>query len=123
MRAMARMMSVDLSMTITAAVPRPDFSFRRLSKSIGQSIDLVGRDAAHRRAAGNDRQEIVPAAAHAAAMLVDQLAERDPHRLLDIAGLVHVAGNAEQLGAGVVRLAEAREPGRAAAQDGRRRRR
>jgi hypothetical protein len=28
--------------------------------------------------------------------------QRDAHRLLDVAGLVHVAGDAEELGAGVV---------------------
>ena len=31
-------MSVDLSMTITAAVPRPDFRFFRVSKSIDRSL-------------------------------------------------------------------------------------
>ena len=35
---MARMMSVDLSITITAAVPRPDLSLPSESKSIGQSM-------------------------------------------------------------------------------------
>src|SRR5438445_5762640 len=35
MRAMARTISVDLSMTITAAVPRPDLRLRNVSKSIG----------------------------------------------------------------------------------------
>src|SRR5690606_30645410 len=49
----------------------------------------------------------------------DQLAQRNAHRLLDRARLVHVAGDAEDLGAGVVRAAEAGEPGGAAAQAGR----
>src|SRR4051812_50128505 len=53
-------------------------------------------------------------------MAVDELAEGDAHLLLDVAGLVDVPGDAEELGAGVVRLAEPREPGAAAAQDGRR---
>ena len=35
---MARMMSVERSITITAAVPRPDFRSRSASKSIGQSM-------------------------------------------------------------------------------------
>ena len=35
---MARTTSVDLSMTMTAAVPRPDFRARSESKSIGQSM-------------------------------------------------------------------------------------
>src|SRR5271166_879133 len=38
MRAIARTMSVDLSITITAAVPRPDLNLTRESKSIGQSM-------------------------------------------------------------------------------------
>ena len=36
MREMARIMSADLSMTITAAVPSPVFNAFRLSKSIGR---------------------------------------------------------------------------------------
>jgi hypothetical protein len=43
-------------------------------------------------------------------MGVDQLTERDRHRLFDGAWLVHVAGDAEQLGAGVVRAAETGKP-------------
>src|SRR5208282_5802865 len=38
MRAIARTMSVDLSITITAAVPRPERSLPSESKSIGQSM-------------------------------------------------------------------------------------
>ena len=114
-------MSVDLSMTITAAVPRPDFTLAQRVEIHRAGRRRSGRrDQRHRRAAGDDRQQIVPAAAHAAGMLLDQLAERDAHLLFDVARLVHVAGDAEQLGAGVVRAADAGEPRRAAAQDGRR---
>ena len=77
------------------------------------------RDERHRRAAGDDGEEIVPAAADAAGMLVDQLAERDAHRFLDHAGLFTWPLDLEQLGAGIVLAPEALEPGRAAAQDGR----
>ena len=77
---------------------------------------------AHRRAAGNNGEQIVPAAADAAGVRLDQLAERDRHRLFDVAGLVDVAGDAEELGARVVGRAEARKPRGAAAQDGRRHR-
>jgi hypothetical protein len=42
-------------------------------------------------------------------MLVDQLAERTAHLFFDGARLVDVAGDAEQLGAGVVRTAEGRQ--------------
>ena len=50
-------------------------------------------------------------------MPVDQLTERNRHGLLDHARLVHVAADLEQLGAFVLRIAEAREPGSAAPQD------
>ena len=90
------------------------------SKSISTSSQIDFGMHRHRRAARDDRQQIVPAAAHAAGMLLDQLLQRDAHLLLDVAGLVHVAGDAEQLGAGVLRPAERREPGGAAPQDGRR---
>src|SRR5262249_43283777 len=84
-----------------------------------QRVGLIGarRHHRHRRAAGNHREQIVPAAAHPARMLVDQLAQGDAHRFLDVAGLVDVAGDAEELGAGVVGPANAGEPGGAAAQD------
>src|SRR5208337_197500 len=68
------------------------------------------RDARHRRSARNDRQEVIPTAAHAAAMLVDQLAQRDAHFLFNIAGLIHMAGDAEEFRAGVVRPAKLGEP-------------
>ncbi len=61
------------------------------------------RQARRRRAAGDHGQQIVPAAAHAAGMALDQLAHRDRHRLLDIARLVHMAGNAEDFRPGVAR--------------------
>ena len=41
------------------------------------SSHLMRRNERHRRAAGDDRQQIVPAAAHAAAMRLDQLAEAE----------------------------------------------
>ena len=49
---MARTRSVDLSITITAAVPRPDFSADRLSKSISAVSALLGRDHPHREPPG-----------------------------------------------------------------------
>ena len=39
--------------------------------------DLLGRHQRHRGAAGDRAEQVVPAAAHAAAMLVDELAEGD----------------------------------------------
>src|SRR5205823_11973513 len=71
----------------------------------------------HRRTAGNDAEQIVPAAANSAAVPLDQLAQRYAHRLFDIAGRVHVAGQAVDLGAGVSRPADAGKPGSAAPQD------
>src|SRR5690349_8205348 len=49
----------------------------------------------------------------------DQLAEADPHRFLDDTRRVHMARQLEQLGAFVLRIADAREPFRATAEDGR----
>ena len=72
--------------------------------------DLVGRQTRDRRTARNNRQEIVGPAANAFAMPVDKLPKRNAHLLLDIARPVDVAGNAEQLGAGVVGPAEPGEP-------------
>ena len=82
-----------------------------------QVLAFARRDAGHRRAAGNDGKQIVPAAAHAACVMLDQLAERHAHLLFHVAGLVHVAGDAEDLGAGVVGPAERGEPGGAAPED------
>src|SRR6185437_7834633 len=79
--------------------------------------DLLGRHHAHRRAARNDRLEIVPAAADAAAMAIDQFAERNPHRLFDVAGTFDMAGDAEQLGADIVRPADPGKPGCTAPQN------
>ena len=55
-------------------------------------------------------------------MRVDQFAEGDAHRLFDVARLLDMAGDAEELGADIVRPADAGEPGRAPAQDVRRNR-
>ena len=52
-------------------------------------------------------------------MFLDQFAKRDSHFFFDIAGAVHMAGDAEQLRACVASLAKGREPVRSAPQDGR----
>src|SRR5690606_37378126 len=65
------------------------------------------------------RKEVVPPAADAAAMLLDQLAEGNAHRFLDHAGFFHMAADLEQLGTLVVLAPEAREPCPAAPQYGR----
>ena len=84
-----------------------------------QRVGLIGagRNQRHRRAARNDREQIVPAAAHAAGMAIDQFAQRNAHGLFDIARPLDMAGNAIELGAGVVLPADAGEPGRAAPHD------
>src|SRR5579883_519126 len=69
--------------------------------------DLLRRDKRHGRAAGNHRKKIIEPATHAAAVTLDQLAEGDRHRLFHIAGLVDMAGDAEELGAGIVLGAKA----------------
>src|SRR5262249_17394021 len=71
----------------------------------------------HRRAARNYRHQIVPAAANAAGMPLDQFAQRNSHGFFNIAVSLDMAGNAEKLGAGIVGPANAGEPSRAAAHD------
>mmetsp|Transcript_3204 Transcript_3204/g.6113 ORF Transcript_3204/g.6113 Transcript_3204/m.6113 type:complete len:562 (+) Transcript_3204:1383-3068(+) len=68
-------------------------------------------------AARDHRQQVVPAAPHAAAVLLQQLAQGDAHALLHRARRVHVAGDAEQLRPAVVLAPEAGEPLRPAPQD------
>ena len=70
------------------------------------------------RAAWDDGFEIIPAAADAAGVFVDELFEGDGHFLFDGAGVVDVSGDAEELGAGVALAAEGVEPVCAAADDG-----
>ena len=79
--------------------------------------DLLGGHQWNRRAAGNDGQQIVPTAANTAAMLFDQIAERNAHRLFDDARPFDMPADLIELGAVIVLTAEAREPGRSAAQD------
>lgn len=67
--------------------------------------------------AGDNSEQVIPAAADAAAVSVDQLAERDGHFLLDCARVIDVAGDTEELGAGVAFTTEASEPAGAAAHD------
>src|SRR3984957_31161 len=52
-------------------------------------------------------------------MAFDELTQGNAHRLFDIAGFVHMAGDAEDFRAGVVRSADAGKPFRATAQYGR----
>ena len=84
--------------------------------------DLFGGHQRHRRAAGNDCLEVLPAAANATAVAIDQFLERDRHGLFKSSRLVHMAGNTKQLGALVVVAPERGKPVRAAAKNGRRHR-
>merc|ERR1719447_277252 len=58
----------------------------------------------------DDTEQVVPAADHSAAVALDQLLQGDAHLLLHRAGVVHVARDVEQLGAGVPGAAHAGEP-------------
>merc|ERR1719195_2111452 len=61
-------------------------------------------------ASRDDTKQVVPATDHSAAVALDQLLEGDAHLLLHRAGVVHVARDVEQLGAGVPGAAHAGEP-------------
>ena len=76
MRAMAATRSVDLSITITAAVPRPLFSSLSAVEVHQRGLGLLRRDHGHRGAAGDHRLQVAPAAAHAAAVLLQELLQR-----------------------------------------------
>ena len=69
-------------------------------------------------AAGDAGLDGVPAVAHAAAVLLDELPEGDGHALLDDDGVLDVAGDGEELGAAVVLVAEGGEPAGPTAEDG-----
>merc|ERR1719461_2525934 len=58
----------------------------------------------------DDTEQVVPAADHSAAVALDQLLQGDAHLLLHCAGVVNVARDVEQLGAGVPGAAHAGEP-------------
>ena len=66
----------------------------------------------------DDCQQVIPAAAYATSMLLNQLPHRDAKLLLHSHRVVDMPADAEQLGAGIVLAAEAREPLRAPPQDG-----
>merc|ERR1719447_502769 len=70
-------------------------------------------------ASRDDTEQVVPAADHSAAVALDQLLQGDAHLLLHRAGVVHVAGDVEQLGAGVPGAAHAGEPVSSPPADGR----
>ena len=76
---------------------------------IDRQVDPLGGDAAAGRAAGLDRLELL-AAGHAAADVVDDLAERGAHRHFDQAGVLDLAGQGEDLGAAALFGADPGEP-------------
>ena len=117
---MARTRSADLSITIIAAVPRPDLRATRLSKSISavsaSSAGIIRTGRTARDDGGCPSRRTPPKWSSIS------WRSGDRHGFLDHAGFVDVARRAHQLGAGVIRAAEGGEPGRAAAQNFRRHR-
>src|SRR6266540_845382 len=83
-------------------------------------VDLVRRQDGGRGAAGHDGLELPPAA-DAAAMVVDQLPQRDGHWRFDATRLHDMTGDGIQPRAALALGAEAREPLRAPVDDGRHR--
>jgi hypothetical protein len=71
-----------------------------------------------RRATWDDGLEVVPTTTDATAVLLDQLAERDGHLLLNSARVVNVARDTEKLGARVTLTTEAVEPFTTSSNDG-----
>ncbi len=105
-------MSVDWSITITAAVPSPDRCSRSQSKSmIASSQTLAGSSGTEEPPGITALRFFQPPRTPPQCLSISSL-QRDRHRLLDHAGPVHVPRDREDLGAGVVRPPEAREPAR-----------
>jgi len=80
--------------------------------------DVLGENRSG-RATRDDSLEVVPAANDTSAVLVDELAERDGHLLLDGGRVVDVAGDTEELGTSVALATERVEPASTATDDGR----
>lgn len=76
-------------------------------------------DDGSRRATGDNGEQVVPTTADTSTVLLDQLAQRDGHLLLDCDGVVDVTGDTEKLGTGVTFTTEGREPAGTTAHDGR----
>lgn len=115
---MARTMSVDL-------VHDDDGGGTQTSLGVLKGVevyelvvgDRLGNNGS-RRTAGNDGIQVVPAATDTSAVLLDQLAQRDGHLLLNSDGVADVTGDTEQLGIGVTLTTEGRELAGSAAHDG-----
>ena len=59
--------------------------------------DLLLRYDGRRRAAGNDAQQVLPAADDAAGVTIDEVTQRHRHLLLHRARVVHLTADVEQL--------------------------
>ena len=106
------MTSVDWSITITAAVPRPDFWSRSVVEIHDQRRRILdcGKQGTE-EPPGITALRLSHPPLIAAAMDVDQLSEGDRHRLFDHAGLVHMARrSAKILVPALFCAAEAGEP-------------
>lgn len=80
--------------------------------------NLLGKDRGG-GTTGNDSLEVVPATNDTTAVLVNQLAERDGHLLLDCAGVVDVTRDTEKLGTSVTLATEGVEPAATTTNNGR----
>jgi hypothetical protein len=80
--------------------------------------DALGKDRSG-RTTGDDGQEVVPTASDTTAVLLDKLAERNRHLLLDSARVVDHPRDTEELGALVSLTAKAGKPASSSSADGR----
>ena len=116
---MALMRSVDLSMTMTPAVPRPVLCSRSASKSIRTVSHTSFGISGVEEPPGITQSRLSQPPRTPPACRSISSRSGIAHLLLHVAGLLHMALDAEDLGARVLRPPEAREPGGAAPQDGR----
>ena len=101
-------MQSSSSRMIMPPLPMIDPALANESKSMGMSSHLAGMQPPG-GPAGLHRFDL-PAAGHTAADFIDHLAQRGAHRHFDQPGVLHLAGQREDLGAAAVGSADAVEP-------------
>src|SRR5215470_12032232 len=109
MRRMAAMTSVDLSITMTAAVPMPDLSLESVSKSRVRVSHIEAGNSGMEEPPGITASRLLQPPRTPPACRSKSSGSRMALFFFDHARALDVTGYLEQLGAGVVGLSQRRE--------------